>query len=59
MCSFIELKNYPLSAKYYLGEEGITMDYVTRKNTEDSMSTTERLELRQLKHLSEELLNRV
>ena len=59
MCSFIELKNYPLSAKYYLGEEGISIDYITRKNTRDSISATETLELQQLKKLSEELLKRV
>ena len=58
MCSFIELKNYPLSAKYYLRELGVPIEYTTRKNTKDCINQTEILELRQLRYLSEELLKK-
>ena len=55
MCSFVELKNYPASAKEYLGMLGLPMEHVTRKNPRDLVTPTERLELRQLLLLSEEL----
>ena len=52
-CSFIELKNYPLSAKKYLAEEiGLSVKARTRKNIADYISETELSELRQIKELS-------
>ena len=49
-CSFIELKNYPLSAKTYLAKEiGFSIKARTRKNTADYISETELSELRQIK----------
>lgn len=55
MSSFIELKNYPLSAKAYLKNAGLPMECVTRKNTADSITVTEISELRQLKVISDGL----
>ena len=53
-CSFIELKNYPLSAKKYLAEEiGLSVKARTRKNIADYISETELSELRQIKELSD------
>lgn len=53
-CSFIELKNYPLSAKTYLAKEiGFSIKARTRKNTADYISETELSELRQIKELSD------
>lgn len=53
-CSFIELKNYPLSAKKYLAEEiGLSVKVRTRKNIADYISETELSELRQIKELSD------
>ena len=53
-CSFIELKNYPLSAKTYLAKEiGLSIKARTRKNTADYISETELSELRQIKELSD------
>lgn len=60
-CSFIELKNYPLSAKEYLKEIGLPIVTKTRKNTADHISATEISELTQIRLLSEEaqkLVNR-
>ncbi len=60
-CSFIELKNYPLSAKEYLKEMGLPIVTKTRKNTADHISATEISELAQIRLLSEEaqkLVNR-
>lgn len=52
--SFIELKNYPLSAKTYLAKEiGLSIKARTRKNTADYISETELSELRQIKELSD------
>ena len=53
MCSFIELKNYPLNSKYYLKETGIPIQTVTRKNVNNTISETEISELHQLKQLSD------
>lgn len=53
MCSFIELKNYPLNSKYYLKEAGMPIQTVTRKNINNTISETEILELHQLKQLSD------
>lgn len=55
MSSFIELKNYPLSAKVYLKENGLPIESITRKNTTDSMTATELSELWQLKTISDGL----
>lgn len=55
MCSFIELKNYPLSAKFYMQGEGLPIQGITRKNTADHISETELLELRQLREISVKL----
>ena len=53
-CSFIELKNYPLSAKKYLAEEiGLSVKARTRKNIADYISETELSEVRQKKELSD------
>ena len=54
MASFIELKNYPLSAKYYMHTTGLQIQANTRKNNEDILTGTEISELLQLKKLSEE-----
>ena len=56
MSSFIELKNYPLSAKYYIKETGIPIQVNTRKNNEDVLTETEISEILQLKKLSEETM---
>lgn len=55
MSSFIELKNYPLSAKAYLKEAGLSIECRTRKNTVDHITETEFSELQQLKILSDGL----
>lgn len=56
MCSFIELKNYPLNSKYYLKKNGIPIQTVTRKNLRDILSNTEKTELCQLRQLSQKIL---
>lgn len=53
MCSFIELKNYPLNSKYYLKEMGIPIQPVTRKNVNNAINETEIAEIHQLKQLSD------
>lgn len=57
MSSFIELKNYPLSAKYYMRQTGLSIQANTRKNNEDILTDTEISEILQLKKLSEEMMN--
>lgn len=59
MCSFIELKNYPLNAKAYLSESGIPIQLITRKNVNDHVSETEISEIHQMKQLSEEALKMI
>ncbi len=53
MCSFIELKNYPSSAKECLHLYGVPITCQTRKNPAPSLSQTERLEVCQLKLISD------
>lgn len=57
--SFIEMKNYPASAKCYLALEGLPLGCATRKDTKNHISDTEMLELRQLKHASDAILSRL
>lgn len=53
MCSFIELKNYPLNSKYYLKESGMPIKPITRKSVNNILTKTEIEEIHQLKQLSE------
>lgn len=60
MCSLLELKNYPASAKYYLHKErGLSIAPNTRKNACDCVTQTEQLELLQLREISEVLTTRL
>ena len=59
MCSFIELKNYPLNAKAYLKESGFPVQLITRKNVNDNITETEISEIHQMKQLSERALEMV
>ena len=59
MCSFIELKNYPLNSKYYLKATGIPIETLTRKNISNTISETEISELHQLKQLSDLVLKMI
>jgi 4-hydroxy-tetrahydrodipicolinate synthase len=59
MSSFIEMKNYPASAKCYMAMEGIDLESITRKHPYSQFSPTERLELLQLHQLSERLMQQL
>ncbi len=48
MCALIELQNYPKNAKYNLQFEGINCNILTRVKQNQSLTNTQKLEIRQL-----------
>ena len=59
VCSYIEMKNYPANAKYFLNLCGISMTENARKGRLTPQNRTEALELRQLLELTEKLERRL
>lgn len=55
MCSFIELKNYPASAKANFSLFDLPVRFHTRKNPASAISDTEWAELRQMKQLTDQI----